>query len=43
VNYAQKSGHFAMLLWFLLLAIMLWVVYCYAPLTGYCAWNIISN
>ena len=42
-NYAQKSGHYAMLLCFLQLATMLWVGYCYAPLTGYHAWNLISN
>ena len=42
-NYAQKSGHYAMLLCFLLLATMLWVGYCYASLTDYYAWNLVSN
>ena len=42
-NYAQKSSHNPMLLCFLLLAIMLWVGYYYAPLTGYNTWNLISN
>jgi len=39
----KKSGHYAMLLSFLLLATMLWVVYYYAPLTGCYAWNLIST
>jgi len=38
-DYAQKSGHYAMLLCFLLLAIILWVGYYNAPLTGYYVWN----
>jgi len=39
----NKSGGYAMFLCFLLLAIMLWVGFYYAPLTGYHAWNSISN
>ena len=38
---APKSGHYAMLLCFQPLAIMLWVGYYYAPLTGYYPWNLI--
>jgi len=39
----QKSGLYAMLLWFLLLAIMLWVGYYILRLTGYYAWNLIGQ
>jgi len=36
-DYAQESSHYAMLLCFLLLTMMLWVGYYYASLTGYYA------
>jgi len=39
-GYSQKSGHYAMFLCFLLLAIMRWVGYYYTTLTGYYAWNL---
>jgi len=42
-NYTQKPGHYAMLLCFQLVAIMLWVRYYYAPLTGYYSWNSVRN
>ena len=38
----SKSGLYAMLLCFLVLANMLWVGYYYAPLTCYYAWNLIN-